>query len=457
MSNRSRRLSRGDQRRNERLATLRTVVTRETAVLAVDLAADKQVFALCDPDSAVLARKTVRAKAWELAPAVEWGISAAASAGFSSVVVACEPTGHRWRVLDQITTTLGVPLVCVQPLLVGRARVAEDLTRNKNDDADAVVIARLVTELRCYLPERAEPAWARLRHLGSRRARLVTERGAARQQVRDLLESAWPAAMAAAAQPLDSMSWLAATTVALDVIGTSGDLGKLRSLGWSRFAAATRRTLPRFGTTRAFTPVVRAVFDAATQPSLATLGVDDQRAGALKRAAFCLGDLIRLRAEVADVEARILTVTDELGLTSLLGSIPGISALGGALILAETGDPSRFTSARALVKHAGLCPRANESGRSAGTTTISGKGRPGLRLAAWRAVFSALRHNPVFLARYTHLTTRADRPLTDTQARVAICASLLRQLHAVVVTATPWSAGQAAGTDRREEGVAQAA
>ena len=97
---------------------------------------------------------------------------------------------------------------------------------------------------------------------------------------------------------------------------------------------------------------------------------------------------------MADVEARILTVTDELGLTSLLGSIPGISALGGALILAETGDLSRFTSARALVKHAGLRPRANESGRSAGTTTISGKGRPGLRLAAWRAVFSALRHNP---------------------------------------------------------------
>lgn len=45
MSNRSRQLSRGDQRRNERLATLRSVVTGETAVLAVDLAADKQVFA----------------------------------------------------------------------------------------------------------------------------------------------------------------------------------------------------------------------------------------------------------------------------------------------------------------------------------------------------------------------------------------------------------------------------
>jgi ATP/maltotriose-dependent transcriptional regulator MalT len=44
MSNSSRRLSRGDRRRNEKLQRLRAVVTRETAVLAFDLAADKQVL-----------------------------------------------------------------------------------------------------------------------------------------------------------------------------------------------------------------------------------------------------------------------------------------------------------------------------------------------------------------------------------------------------------------------------
>ena len=110
-------------------------------------------------------------------------------------MVACEPTGHRWRVLDQLAAERGVALVCVQPLLVHRAREAEDFTRDKTDDKDAVMIARLATELRCYLPERADPAWARLRHLGARRAELVTDAGAARQQIRDLLECAWPAAL----------------------------------------------------------------------------------------------------------------------------------------------------------------------------------------------------------------------------------------------------------------------
>ncbi|MGI8816867.1 MAG: transposase [Pseudonocardia sp.] len=49
---------------------------------------------------------------------------------------------------------------------------------------------------------------------------------------------------------------------------------------------------------------------------------------------------------------------------------------------AETGDPTRFTHARALVKHAGLCPRDNSSGTYQGKTAISGRGRPELRLAA---------------------------------------------------------------------------
>src|SRR3954469_4607330 len=230
VSNRSaRRLSRGDRRRNERLARLRAVITRESAVLAFDLADDKQACALCDQDSAVLARRTLRAKAWQLSEAVGWGLARAAEAGFTSVVVASEPTGYRWRVLDQIAAEHGVQLVCVQPLLVARAREAEDFTRNKNDDSDATIIARLVTELRCYLPERAEPAWARLRHLGARRAALVTDAtAAARQQITDLLECAWPAALEArrkpAGKPANAKSWLAAMTVVLDRAGASGDL-----------------------------------------------------------------------------------------------------------------------------------------------------------------------------------------------------------------------------------------
>ena len=73
----------------------------------------------------------------------------------------------------------------------------------------------------------------------------------------------------------------------------------------------------------------------------------------------------------------MVAVLDELELTELVTSITGLSAVGAAAILAETGDPRRFATARALVKHAGLAPREKLSGTFIGRTKLTGQGRPG--------------------------------------------------------------------------------
>ena len=112
------------------------------------------------------------------------------------------------------------------------------------------------------------------------------------------------------------------------------------------------------------------------------------------------------KTRLNDTEQRMTGVLDELGLTALVTSITGLSSVGAAAILAETGDPRRFATARALVKHAGLAPREKLSGAFTGRTRLTGQGRPGLRLAAWRAVWGAQRANPVYRARYQHLTSR---------------------------------------------------
>ncbi|BBX97154.1 hypothetical protein [Mycobacterium lacus] len=65
-------LSRGDKRRNARLARLRELVPASNAILAIDLADEKQAVVLCDHDSRVLARRTVKAKAWRLGPVLAW-------------------------------------------------------------------------------------------------------------------------------------------------------------------------------------------------------------------------------------------------------------------------------------------------------------------------------------------------------------------------------------------------
>jgi hypothetical protein len=69
-----------------------------------------------------------------------------------------------------------------------------------------------------------------------------------------------------------------------------------------------------------------------------------------------------------------------------------------------------------------------------GRTRLTGQGRPGLRLAACRAVWAAQRANPVYRARYQYLTSREHNKLTPTQAQTVIAAAILRQLHATIPT-----------------------
>src|SRR5258707_412465 len=203
-------VSRGDRNRNARLARLRVLVPTTNAIVGIDLADRKQMAVVTDHDSKVLARRTYRCRAWDLGAALDWAGERAAARGFAGVTVSCEPTGHRWRVLAQLAADRSMPFVCVQPMLTFWSRRAEDLTFDKTDEKDAVLIARLTAQLRCYEPEPVDETWARLRHLGTRREQLVREMVGQVQQIRALLECVWPAALDCARQPFRSQTRAAA-------------------------------------------------------------------------------------------------------------------------------------------------------------------------------------------------------------------------------------------------------
>jgi transposase len=258
--------------------------------------------------------------------------------------------------------------------------------------------------------------------------------------MRDLLECAWPAVLDAARQPFKSTAWHAALTVALARAG-EGDLSRVTRLGQRRFDAAVRGQVARWDAVHPWRRIIGAVFTACADPA----GVTELRHGTLERARCCSTTGAAPRVRLAGTEQRLVTVLDELELTGLVTSITGLSAVGAASILAETGDLARFTTGRALVKHAGLAPRQKNSGSYTGRTRMTGPGRPALRLAAWRAVGGALKSNPVYAARFAHLTSREHNKLSTGQAHAALAAALLRQLHAVITTGQRWDPAIAAG------------
>jgi transposase len=437
-------VSRGDRNRNARLERVRALVPVSNAIVGIDLAGKKQMVVVTDHDSKVIARRTFRCRAWDLGSALDWAAGWAAAHGWAGVTVSCEPTGHRWRVLGQLAADRSMPFVCVQPLVTSWSRRTEDLTCDKTDDKDAVLIARLTAQLRCYVPEPVDEKWGRLRHLGTRREQLLTDAGGQVQQMRDLLECAWPAALDTARQPFRSQTWIAALLV---IAGRDdGDFARTRRLGAVRFEHAVRREITRRGGREPCRRIVRGMFAALADKA----GVLAHRRGVLERVALLLEDWQLTQGRLAETERRMTGVVDELGLTALVTSITGLSAVGAAAILAQTGDPRRFATARALVKHAGLAPREKLSGAFTGRTRLTGQGRPGLRLAAWRAVWGAQRANPVYAARYQRLTSRDHNKLAPTQAQTIIAAAILRQLHAVVTTGQAWDPVTAAHGTRRD-------
>ena len=196
------------------------------------------------------------------------------------------------------------------------------------------------------------------------------------------------------------------------------------------------------------------------------------RRGLLRRCADELGDLRRTRAQLREVEADMVVVLSELGLARL-ADIPGLTATGAAAILAETGDPRRYDSSSSLVKHAGLSPSDNASGAFRGEAHISRRGRPSLRLTAWRAVWPMLIHNPVMAAKYAAMTEAADAAAAAAgdagtgqvtaaaatararraKARVACAASLLRWIYSIVVHDTSWDPAVASGAASSQHAV----
>ena len=453
--------TRGDRRRNARRERLRALLPRDGAVIGIDLAEDKQALAVTDHDGRVLARKTVRVKAFRLGEALGWAVAQARAKGFARVAVACEPTGPRWLQVQRLCAERGLPLVCIQPLVSHIAREQQDYTTHKTDEADCVLIARLAIELHCYIPEELDETWAQLRQLGRRRAQLITAASASAQRIRDFLSVAWPTVVETCAYPLESTTWLAALQVVTGRCG--GQPGRLAEMGPEAFTALVRGAQRGWGGQKAWGPICRRVFAALTDTEGVVVSC---RRGLLRRCADELGDLQRARAQLRAVEADMAAVLDELGLSRLAG-IPGLTAVGAAAILAETGDPHRYDSSSSLVKHAGLSPSENSSGAFSGQAHISRRGRPGLRLAVWRAVWPMLQHNPVMAAKYAAMTGAAaaaadaaaaagagSRQVSATaavararraKARVACAASLLRWICSMTVHDTSWDAAIASG------------
>ncbi|MEA3375451.1 MAG: transposase [Chloroflexota bacterium] len=199
------------------------------------------------------------------------------------------------------------------------------------------------------------------------------------------------------------------------------------------------RDLPR----PAFIAAVRADFTGQRLPisklrrayALAEQSVGVRHGTEALQKALCVhvGTLRLLQQQLEKVENALLSIFFGLRPAPYLLSVPDLGEITAAIILAEIGDPSRYSNASQLIKLAGTQPVPNTSGRKTRSKTpMSRKGRPRLRTALYFAVMRLIQTDDNFARVYRRFRTRDKNPLTRMQALGALMNKLLRILWALM-------------------------
>lgn len=113
-----------------------------------------------------------------------------------------------------------------------------------------------------------------------------------------------------------------------------------------------------------------------------------------------------------------------------LTAIPGIGPKTAAVLLAEIGEVSRFSSASHLVAYFGFFPILSESGgKPLGSPRMSRQGPKHLRQALYMASVAALKHNPDLRALYHRKISQGKAPK---QALIVVARKLLAIVYSLL-------------------------
>lgn len=246
----------------------------------------------------------------------------------------------------------GFPVVIIPPHVVKAARPRFSAARAKSDPGDARLLADLVRtgagRFRRLRP--ADPGTARLRRLVRARDELRDTRTMLGNQLRMLLEEAWPGAAEVFAR-VDSPIALAFLERYPSPRSAQG-LGEARLAGFlTRHRYSGRRRAGELLARLRAAPVV-------LEPGI----VDEATADAVRSLVACLRTLL---ARLADLEGAVRAALAAHPDGELFRSFPRAGEINAAQLLAGIGaDRERFPAPEALAAQAGAAPVTRASGKT---------------------------------------------------------------------------------------------
>lgn len=333
------------------------------------------------------------------------------------ILVGIEPTGHYWFALGQYLQSKGIKLVMVNPYAVKQSKELDDNNQTKNDAKDPSVIAKLVIDGRYSIPYVPTGAYADLRIMFTNRTRISREIGAIKNHLTRWFAIHFPEyrEVFGSYESKSSLQLLkvAATPSSIVALGVNG-INKIWRDAKIRAVGIKRAT---------------TLYETAKK----SIGQNQGTAAAEVEMKLLLEDYEAKMRQYASIMAALEEAVRRIPGTERLLAIKGIGLVTVAGFLAEVGDLGRFESPRQIQKLAGLSLKENSSGKHKGETTISRRGRHGLRNVLFNAVIPLLATNDEFRSLHEYYTTRAVNPLKKKQSAIALCGKLIRIFYVVLV------------------------
>ncbi len=310
-------------------------------------------------------------------------------------------------------------MVVLNPLQV-HAYQRSGIRKCKNDRSDAFWIADFVRISHAQPTSASLPTLLQLRELARFRYGLASQVGDCKRKIVGVLDRVFPEY-----ERLFFNVFIASSRRLLREAVTAQEFAELDLSELSRLLRKVSRG--RLGMDRA-----QALQQAAQQ----SVGVSFLSQAVHTEIGCLLQQLELLETQCKELDVALETLMVQLPEYRHLTTIPGLGLVTSAMILAEIGDVSRFSSLEKLVAYAGIDASVHQSGEfEAQHMQMSKRGSPHLRQALWQAASSAIRHEPELQAFYERKCAEGKHHGT---ALGAVCRKLLARIYVVLKEQRPY-------------------
>src|SRR5690606_32387148 len=331
------------------------------------------------------------------------------------ILVGFEPTGHYWMNLAAFLTNYGIPFVMVNPMHVNRSKELDDNLQTKNDQKDALVIARLMRDGRFSYPRILEGVEAELRNGATLRSKIQEDLNALQNRIVRWIDRFFPEFMTVF-KDFGKMAYAALekTPLPMDIQDKSPE--ELLFL-YRQVEGLKSPQLPK----------AKQLVEAAQY----SIGLTEGLTMARIEIATLLSQHHLMQQQLDNLTEQLIEFAKQMTDYEYLSSVPGIGDVTIVDLLSEVGSLTQYEHPRQLIKLAGLTLRENSSGQHKGQKRISKRGRRKLRSLLFRVMMPLILHNSAFKQLHEYYTTRSINPLRKKQSIVVLCGKLLKILHAL--------------------------